>query len=735
MTEREQMGAIFWPLLVVGIGVALAAFFVPVESTPTGGRTLEGWWVAMAGISIIVSGLGWHSQWRAAALLISLLILTLAAQLTLTRPHWAMSLRVAPHEIERSEHFLALAVLVLQALTVAIMSWRHISAIVRFVRSLFSVRCFVLGGALFLFCASNVAAFYPEVLDLGYAAKLFGRTYVAALLLFVANLLLLWQIARAMPRTGVARITFRIRERFSLPGDSGGPRPWDGRLPWCAAMFVLVVSSCFGFGVLEGTAQLSDEVVYQFMAKVFASGALGSPAPPVPEAFDMWFVEVRDGIRYGVQIPGWPLTLAIGMFFGVPWLVNPVIAAISIVLAHALARRLIDRGTANVSVLLLATSPWFLILSSVYQPHAVTLLAALASWLGIHRAMTEDGLVWPFAAGLAAGFAFLVRPMDGILIGGSGFLYAALAHRPRGFGLTRMTTFVMGCVATGAIGLLLNYALTGDLFTYAMNAYFDRAWGVGANRLGFGAEVGQLWGVLDPIPGHGWRDVLFNLNLNLFALNYELYGWGVGSLFLFAVHLLWGRLNKQDWMWLFFIAWSLAMFSLYWFNGGTDYGPRYWYATLFPLVLLTVRGLDTLVATIDQWVPDRSVGARAGLLIALLACSGVVVFGSWRVVGKYIDYRHKNPLVLEYLESGTFGERGLVVVDAVGKMEYAALELNDLIPGEHGPVFARDLGPETTAALMKAFPDRPVYRLILRAPMGRKTAIVERIRRPESEDH
>jgi hypothetical protein len=106
------------------------------------------------------------------------------------------------------------------------------------------------------------------------------------------------------------------------------------------------------------------------------------------------------------------------------------------------------------------------------------------------------------------------------------------------------------------------------------------------------------------------------------------------------------------------------------------------------------------------------------------------VFRSSQAVGKYIDYRHKTPLVRQFLESGAFGERELVVVDAPERMEYAAFELNDLVPGEGGPVFARDLGPEATAALMKAFPGRPVYRLILRAPGETKIATVEPISRP-----
>jgi hypothetical protein len=99
-----------------------------------------------------------------------------------------------------------------------ILSSPHISSLVRFARSFFSVRRFIVGGTLFLFCASNVAAFYPEVLELGYVTKLFGRTYVAAFLILVLNLLLLWQIAQALPRAGVELIATRMRERLTVLG-------------------------------------------------------------------------------------------------------------------------------------------------------------------------------------------------------------------------------------------------------------------------------------------------------------------------------------------------------------------------------------------------------------------------------------------------------------------------------------------------------------------------------------
>jgi hypothetical protein len=102
-----------------------------------------------------------------------------------------------------------------------------------------------------------------------------------------------------------------------------------------------------------------------------------------------------------------------------------------------------------------------------------------------------------------------------------------------------------------------------------------------------------------------------------------------------------------------------------------------------------------------------------------------VVYGSWRSVSKYVDYRSKTPLIRELLDAGAFGDDGLVIVQADGEGEYAALELNDVIPGERGPVFARDLGPEVNAALAEAFADRPVYRLTLTVsqPEGKRVTV------------
>ena len=720
-----------WPLAALAMGTAavVASFHVPVDYTPTGGRTLEGWTLAMLGISLAIAVAPWSTRWRKAGLLSSLFVLGVASQLVLTFPHWAMSLRISPGQIERPEHLLALAVIAAEWLVVLILTAPLGAPLFRLVRTAMSPLRWLVVVAIFLVVAANVAAYYPQLFEGGYWARLYARWLVGAASVLAVNLLLLLHVARSLPEEPLGRLARRVSSQLSLPGERGPPKPLDGRLPWYLAAFVLVVAGFFARVILAGTAQFGDEVVYQFMADVYASGSLRVPAPPVPEAFEMYLVEVRHGWRYGVFIPGWPLVLSIGSLFGVPWLVNPLLGALSVPAAHALCTRLIDRGTAHVVAVLLSVSPWFLILSSVYQPHAVTLLAALIAWLGVHHAKTDGGVGWAFVAGLAAGVAFSVRPLDGLVIGGAGGLFALVRLGGGRAALGSVATYVLGCVATGAVSLAINYALTGDPLSYAMNEYFDREWGVGANRLGFGADVGQVWGVLDPMPGHGIRDVLFGLNLNLFTLNYEMLGWGIGSLTLVAIHLLWGRLTAMDRAWLAFVVGAVAVYGLYWFSGGPDYGPRYWYSTLFPLLILSAKGLGTAIGRLGEWTDTLLLGARAGILVGLLAFTGVAVYGSWRAVAKYVDYRSKTPLFRELMEAGAFGADGLVLVDAQGEGEYAALELNELVPGSsERPVFARNLGPEVSAELMSAFPTRSVYRAELTFTPEGKVVSVDTLR-------
>jgi hypothetical protein len=355
---------------------------------------------------------------------------------------------------------------------------------------------------------------------------------------------------------------------------------------------------------------------------------------------------------------------------------------------------------ANIATILLATSPWFLFLGGSIMTHMLTLFCLLGSMVLVFGEYRR-----PLAAGLLLGWLFTVRPLDGIL---AGVLILTTLLWTRRVNLRGALGFCIGCVLTGSLLLLFNHALMGSFTTTPINDYIDRLWYPGANRLGFGSTVGNPdggWGLLDPISGHGWRDVLLNLNQNTYNLNFEFMGCGAGSLLLLMSHAVWGRWSRRDRMALGAVVAIAGLYSLYWFSGGPDFGARYWFLMLPSLLWLSARGIETLCQRTGQ--PSRIHGA---LLISIVAT--LFLFVPWRCVTRYHDYRGVNSDIQEALDAGQFGNAVVLIDDKKhsGSLYRSAFFLNHpSLPPEH-PIFVRDLGPESQTRLKEAFPNRKLLR-------------------------
>jgi len=90
-----------------------------------------------------------------------------------------------------------------------------------------------------------------------------------------------------------------------------------------------------GFFILGNTPHISDEVIYQFQAKALAGGKLYFAPPPEKEFFT-FIHSIVDGEKwYGVLNPGWPGILALGYVAHTPWLVNPLLGALTLVILFA----------------------------------------------------------------------------------------------------------------------------------------------------------------------------------------------------------------------------------------------------------------------------------------------------------------------------------------------------------------------------------------------------------------
>jgi hypothetical protein len=595
----------------------------------------------------------------------------------------------APEEPWR--FYLAAVLLTLQALLVGRRVWREADSIQSWLRQhLAGWRALALLAALALAAAKISRPLERSVVEFVFATGLE--------LIGLANLVL---AVRALPQATLARFEATL-ERWFGRERAGEPEPGGlDRFAWIVAAFAFASAALLSVLAYERHPHVPDEVVYLLHARYLAEGMMSLPVPPVPAAFDLDLM-LQGGGRWLCPVPpGWPFALAVGAFFGAAWLVNPVLGGATILAVYLLTRELTDRRSARWTALLLAASPWFVFMNMSFMTHTWMLLCAVVAALGVARSRRTGSLAWPLFAGAAIGVVSLIRPLEGLT------LALALGAWSIGFGGVRIRVpavagLILGTVAIGSLNFIYNRALTGDPKQFPINEYIDQVYGPGKNALGFGPEKGLGWSGLDTYPGHSPLEGALNTQFNLFAVEAELFGWSSGSLLLVLFLLLAGKVYRTDRAMLVFIAAVVTPHFCYWFAGGPDFGARYWYPVILPLVLLTVSGLRALEARLAQ--PAQ---ARAFVFLAVLLawCTWV----PWRAADKYHDYRGMAPDARELARELDFG-RSLILVQGERHPDYAAAAVyNPLDLEADVPIYAWDAGADVRREVLEHYRDRPVW--------------------------
>jgi hypothetical protein len=434
---------------------------------------------------------------------------------------------------------------------------------------------------------------------------------------------------------------------------------------------------------------------------------LTMPLPPVPAGFNLDLMHYEATRWYSPVPPGWPMVLALGAWIGAPWLVNPLLGGVAVVLTYLIMGRIGDAREARLTTLLLATSPWFLFMSMNFMTHTATLVFALAATLGVAVARQNGSWLATLPAGFAVGAVALVRPLEGLITALlTGFW--SLGARGRRFRLAPSAALVVGTLAVGLLDRPYNARLTGSPGEFPIMAYINKYYAPGSNDLGFGPNRGLGWSGLDPFPGHGPADVVVNAALNTAQWNVELLGWPVGAVLLAGLVFTFGarQRRRSDWWFLAVIASVVGAHTFYWFSGGPDFGARYWYLIIVPCCALVARALGILDATPEGQTRARAAARAVALLLMVVS---LVVYVPWRSAGKYHHYRGMRSDVRQLARQRGFG-RSLVLVRGERHPDYAsAATYNPVDLHADAPIYAWDVSPEIRSALLNAYPDRTVW--------------------------
>lgn len=610
---------------------------------------------------------------------------------------------------------IATAILVAEAVAVAAVWSSHRAGVVRWLRESFAPWQLVAFAAAAFATSATVSEdvrFYVGELFLASAMAL---THLGAVALAI----------RAVPPDSLASWRQASARWLGPEGEeSSEPAGVDPFSLGCA-LAVATGATVLAWLVYERHPHVQDEVKYLYHARYLAAGWLAMPPPPVPEAFELYLMDIAPRGWYAVTPPGWPAVLAVGVWAGAPWLVNPVLAALNVLAAYALLTRLYPRRTARVALLLLCLSPWFVFLAMGFMAHMLTLLCALLGALGVAWARETSQDRWAWLGGAALGWLSLTRQLDALI---AAFLVGlwAIGVGGRRLRVTAVAGLVLGSMLVGALQLPYNALYTGSGLAFPIMEYNARLFGAGANAYGFGPDRGMGW-ELDPFPGHGPLDAIVNTNLNTTALNVELFGWATGSLLAIYLLVLVGPLRRSDRLMLAVIALDVALYFFNYFSGGPDFGPRYWFLVVLPCAALSARGLEVLGAKLEE---GEGVGSGRGGTTALAAAAALcamaaVTFAPWRCLDKYRHYLDMRPDIRELAASEAL-RGGLVLIRGVEFPDYASAAIyNPLDLGAEAPIFARDRGAEVTARLLRAFPDRALWIVDGPTRTGRGYVVVE----------
>lgn len=641
--------------------VLAAALFLDLGLVP-----LDRWAVSVLTVALLALGFSLRRGAPVFGVLAFAFITGAGAQLYLTEPSWFPTLRLRPQGV-RDGIMIALMALEV-AVTAAVLRQQNPGAVLAEIGRRFG------GGRVALLIAVSLVFTVPVTFYVGRGAYGAYLAHVmAGALLILVHMAILMAMARVpSPVSGLHRVS-----------------------PVAFAALAVAASLVLGVFAFEAIPHDEEEVAYLFQARMLAGGALSVPPPPEAAQAGLGYslLEVVDGRWFSATLPGWPAALAVAFWAGAPWLLNPLLAGVSVLLAYAITRRKAGRDEADVVAMLMAFSPWLMAVAGSLMPHALTLVLTLLAWWLIQKAEAGERRAGAmlFIAGLAMGWIFCTRPLDGLILGGLTGLWVLFG--PSG-SVRRALPFALGCVLAGGLLAIFNWQLAGSPLTLPLSAHIDRHWAPDAGSLG-------LWRGHSPA-----KAVLNTINL-LSSLQLEFMGWPIGSIVLLAGYFLWQRNRSAfDRAMAAMLGVVIVTTALYWYADIYYIGPHDWFLAVFPMFYLSARGY---VAMRDR-LPEAGGEGRLRFesVLWLLCAFGLLVFTPWRGVAKYYEYNSFHSEFRDATAAGIFGDD--VVIFSPAGDPGSALHLNDpwLRPGR--PLFILDTGTIDDGALAEAFPDRRITR-------------------------
>jgi hypothetical protein len=346
---------------------------------------------------------------------------------------------------------------------------------------------------------------------------------------------------------------------------------------------VFILTNLASYFLFEHIPHIVDSGAQLFHGKIFAKGKLTVPSHVHREFFDLFTpasltTMINNGKWYSQYPPGHSFMLMLGVFIDAPWIVNPLLGSLTVIMLYFLGAELYDKTTGRLSALLAALSPFILFMSSEFMNHTSALFFFTSFMLFFAKTVRHGKIGYAIATGASLGMVLNVRPLTAVGLALPFCIYGCylLMTRFRELRLPMAAVVVSFLIFVGIL-LGFNALTTGNPWVFGYEVLYGPQ-----VKPGFGHAA---WGeTLTPIYG------LYKTFDNLNGINIFLFEWPVPSLVFMC--LLFASLTRNQWDYLLvaaFLSLTTAYF-FYWFQHWC-FGPRFLYESATALIMLTARGL------------------------------------------------------------------------------------------------------------------------------------------------
>jgi hypothetical protein len=471
--------------------------------------------------------------------------------------------------------------------------------------------------------------------------------------------------------------------------------PTSSFLLICAGV-VLLITNIFSFICFQHKPHIDDTIAQLFNARIFAQGKLYMPAPAFPEFFDRNHMIIENGRWYSQYPPCHPALLAIGVLFGAPWFINPLLGAIAVIIFFFLGKELYDEKTGRIAALLGTLSPFLLFMSSEFMNHASALVFISCFLLFFLKMARKHSFLAAVLAGCFLGLTVNVRPLTALAIATPLIFYSLyLLSRNLRVYFPRLALMVIGAAIFVAILLYYNYLTNGNPLTFGYTARWGSDHGLGFGHSGWG-------------PAHTPLRGLLSTSEDLNAMNRFLFEWPIPSLVFIALLFASSQADLKDYLLLSVIAAPAIAYFFYWFHG-ILFGPRWEYETLGALVVLTARGIQILPDFIQKQlkleITRDKISSGLKKLLALCYLSTLLI--AIPSLARFYRWAFRSTRVPTVERANKLHLKNAVVVTP--KVIYASAFGGNQLDLKGDVVYARDLIP-LNPLLRSLYPERGFFR-------------------------